>query len=159
MNDWPEAIAQYFKTEYVDYRLKKYLLFVWRYDGVVLYGNQEKESSQAIGALVSGAWLASKELSSFFPMKEGGAAFRFSFDTSNSGVYVLPVDRNEQVFIGLIYGDEVNPGQLKNVLRDVSSGLNRFLEKKKTTSKKSTTSLFNNITDSEMDHLFSNAKS
>lgn len=165
----PQLIQSYFQKEFIDSRLKKYKLFVIRYDGVVLYLNNQDKNNASIGALVGGVWQASKALVDFFPNKTvGSEVYRLSFDTSASGVYVLPLniaEKEENLFLGLIYSEELNPGLIKNILRELGLSLgkylNREIEKSEVTknNKSRTDFLFGEISDSEMDHLFSQAKS
>jgi predicted regulator of Ras-like GTPase activity (Roadblock/LC7/MglB family) len=162
----PSFVHSFFKSCEVDHRLNRYSFFLIRQDGVVLYNNNEldnKLDKSSVGALIGGVWQASKALSNFIPTEKTDEIFRLSFDTSSRGVYILPINvYEEELFLGLIYFDEVNPGLVKNKIRDLGNALTNYLEselknnKKNNSNKKSDADyLFMDITDGEMDKIFS----
>ncbi len=161
----PKLIETFFLSCDVDEKLNKYSFFLIRQDGVILYQNKKSKSADAhsIGALLSGVWQASHALTSFLPdsKKSTEIDFRLSFDTSSEGIYIVPVDiKIEKFFLGLIYSNEVNPGQVKAKIRDMGLSLSEFLlmekiETKKNSATKKNELLFDDITDAEMDRLFS----
>jgi len=125
--------------------------------------------------LLGGVWQASKALSDFIPQTQEskqaehsfGEEFRLSFDTSSKGVYIVPLKiLDEELFLGLIYFDEVNPGSIKSKTRELALKLSESLETqiksqnthKSVEGKKINDFLFDDITDAEMDHLFSFGK-
>ena len=109
----PKYVESFFKSCEVDKKIERYSFFLIRQDGVVLYHNNDLGNSlskSSIGALLGGVWQASKALSEFIPKNDNQDMFRLSFDTSSQGIYILPIKvYDEELFLGLIYFDEVNP--------------------------------------------------
>lgn len=167
----PKYIEQFFKSCEIDEKLNRYSFFLIRNDGVILYHNENIKNSlskSSIGALLGGVWQAAKALSSFIPrdstdpsLDEG---YRLSFDTTSQGVYIVPAKVfSEEFYLGLIYFDEVNPGQIKNKIRGIALGFSEYMEHElknhpvaetATKNKKNTDYLFNDISDVEMDQVF-----
>ncbi|MFT6604024.1 MAG: hypothetical protein ACJARO_001538, partial [Bacteriovoracaceae bacterium] len=81
-------------------------LILARQDGIIVFEQDENlslQKKQALGALMAGAWQAAEAMADFFPT-EGSSFFRLGFDTSDSGIYVLPIETSEEVFyVGLFY--------------------------------------------------------
>ncbi|OUR92993.1 hypothetical protein A9Q84_21045 [Halobacteriovorax marinus] len=154
-------LAEEFFSEIADLsQLKKSSLFLCRSDGVPLYVRNELNSefdSSTVGALLGGVWQAAKAMASFIPTTDESDIFRLSFDTSDKGIYIVPISLGEEeVYLGLIYYGEVNPGMIKAKLRDISWRLAEFWSMTDIQERLgSSESLFNNITDAEMDNLFS----
>jgi hypothetical protein len=175
-NNIPKYVETFFKSCEIDEKLKRYSFFLIRYDGVVLYHNNNLANSlskSSIGALLGGVWQAARALADFIPTTQEGLkeesqeVYRLSFDTSSKGVYVLPIKMgDEELYLGLIYHDEINPGFIKNKIREMAINFGEFLEhelkdsfgKNQIKSSEKNNSLFGEITDSEMDHLFAFAK-
>ncbi len=161
----PKYIEEFFLSFDVDQRLNRFSFFLIRQDGVILYQNKKdkKINTHSIGALLGGVWQASHALSEFVPTKSREVDYRLSFDTSSEGIYIVPVDvESEKFYLGLIYFNEVNPGFLKSKIRDIATSLTEYLLMQKTVKKeilKVEKPLFENITDAEMDRIFSFAKS
>jgi hypothetical protein len=173
-NSIPHYVETFFKSCEIDDKLNRYSFFLIRHDGVVLYHNNnlgDSLSKSSIGALLGGVWQAANALASFIPKEESKEGYRLSFDTSAQGVYIVPISvGDEELYLGLIYHDEVNPGFIKNKIREMASSFSEFLEaelkesitRKQSQKKTHTTKsefLFGDITDSEMDRLFAFAKS
>jgi hypothetical protein len=141
-----------------DDSLKNYNFFVIRQDGITLYHHSQEIDKNTAGALISGVWQAATALMSFLP-KKTDEAFRLSFDTSNQGIYILPLFLNgEEYFLALIYKEELNPGPVKNRLRDLKYKLEQFINNnKKSNAVKNVRKsyLFTEISEEEMDRLFS----
>ena len=139
-------------------------LYFIRKDGVGIYSSSPKDEKnkkdkseiQSIGALLSGLWQAADALSSFIPNHpKSSETFRLSFGSSNDGLFVMPVKLlEEQYFLATIYHQIEIPSLLKNKLRLLRNYLiehkNNIIDK--TVEKNST--LFNNITDDEINQLF-----
>ena len=131
---------------------------VVRNDGIVLYSNSDNFSeSSSIGALVGGLWQAAQSLSSIVSDKSDVLDFRLSFDTSNQGIYILPFNINKKDFyICAIYDDVNNPALLKRHLRNLKDNLSDYLlECCSQNDDIKQDFLFDNITDEEMNNLFS----
>ena len=133
-------------------------LILARQDGVVVY-EQDKEldekNKQTLGALMAGAWQAAEAMANFFPV-DNDNIFRLGFDTSDSGIYILPISAaTEKFYLGLFFKNELNPAILKNKLRNVSQQiveeLNIYFEARENLNEP----LFENITDDEIEKIFS----
>ncbi len=173
-NNIPKYVETFFKSCEIDEKLNRYSFFLIRYDGVVLYHNNNLANSiskSSIGALLGGVWQAAKALSDFIPKdkksEDQNEGFRLSFDTSSQGVYVLPISvGSEELYLGLIYHNEINPGFVKNKIREMAAGFSEYLEQElkenfnhnQTRITENNNFLFGDITDSEMDRLFAFAK-
>lgn len=167
-NNIPKYVETFFKSCEIDEKINRYSFFLIRYDGVVLYHNNNLANSlskSSIGALLGGVWQAAKALADFIPKEEAKEGYRLSFDTSSQGVYIVPITvGHEELYLGLIYHDEVNPGFIKNKIREMATSFGEFLEHELAGSRdiKQTNAdnnfLFGDITDSEMDRLFAFAK-
>jgi hypothetical protein len=131
---------------------------VVRNDGIVLFSNSDNfNESSSIGALVSGLWQAAQSLNSIVSDRSEILEFRLSFDTSDQGIYILPFNINKKEFyICAIYNDVNNPALLKRHLRNLKANLSNYLlEYVSQNEDIKQDFLFNNITDEEMDNLFS----
>ncbi|MBC7539894.1 MAG: hypothetical protein H7281_13815 [Bacteriovorax sp.] len=169
-NNIPKYVETFFKSCEIDEKLNRYSFFLIRYDGVVLYHNNNLANSlskSSIGALLGGVWQAARALAAFIPKEESKEGYRLSFDTSSQGVYIVPITVGaEELYLGLIYHDEVNPGFIKNKMREMATSFGEFLEqeltesfgKNQARSNENNDFLFGDITDSEMDRLFAFAK-
>ena len=134
-------------------------LFVCRADGVLIYfekGRNKKALEQdSIGALVGGVWQAARELSRFIPNSGKECDYRLSFDTSSEGLSIHPVTIvGEDYYLGCIFDNELSPGLIKNKLKRMARNLEETLEDVKIIEEPQN-QLFENITDDEMDDIFS----
>lgn len=156
------TIEQYFKNKPIDF-LNQGSVAVLRSDGIVLYyysnNDSDEKSLSSYFVLAAGAWQASNEIRSHVNLGDNEEIFRFSFDTSSQGVYVLSIDVHETNYLLVsTYKNEVNPGQIKSKLRLVRDGLKQHLalnEKMTEAEKEEQNKLFANITDDEIEKLFS----
>jgi predicted regulator of Ras-like GTPase activity (Roadblock/LC7/MglB family) len=165
----PRYVQAFFESCEIDEKINRFSFFMIRADGVVLYHNNnlaDSLSKSSIGALLSGVWQASKALSQFIPKEEMKEGYRLSFDTSSQGIYIVPISTDaDELYLGLIYHDEVNPGFIKNKMREMASSFSEFLNQELRAHKKEQESknnvfdkneyLFGDISDAEMDRLFS----
>lgn len=137
--------------------LEKLDFFIVRQDGIVLYEHSELDA-QIAGALISGVWQASHALMSLLPMTSE-KEYRFSFDTSHQGVYILNFKMLKQDFyLGLLFKEEMNPAVVKNKMRDFVNKLEFFVNKQNSmepTSDVRKSYLFSTLEDREIDALFS----
>ncbi|OFZ14321.1 MAG: hypothetical protein A2X86_05590 [Bdellovibrionales bacterium GWA2_49_15] len=149
-------IANEFRTIFKDLE-STCSLFIVQEDGTLFFPRKPHPTALAVGALVSGVWLASNELAKQINLHESLAS-RLSFDSSDSGIHILPLKTNSRIyFMAIIYSRVVNPGLVKNqarILRDRIAGLDLFLGMN--TEKKASSVLFENISDDEVNKLFSN---
>jgi hypothetical protein len=171
----PKYIEQFFKACEIDEKLNSYSFFLIRHDGVVLYHNDNSAnqlSKSSIGALLGGVWQAAHALASFIPQSpeknQTDNVYRLSFDTASQGVYVVPAKvYNEEFYLGLIYYGELNPGVIKNKVRNIASSFSEYMEEElkahplataAVKSKKNNDYLFNDISDVEMDQAFASLR-
>ena len=151
-------------------------IFVCRSDGILLYHRdgpfKTSQQRDSLGALISGMCQAASGLFANFssqienkkPKDVSGEEenYRLSFDTSSKGVYVLPfLLGNNDYYFGIIYSQETNPGQMKSKLREILARLQFYFEENKFMDeiKQSNQFLFSDITDKEIDQLFSSSTS
>jgi len=129
-----------------------------RSDGIALYSKiaHEKLDANTIGALTSGLWQAASTLGAQC-VKSSAREFRLSFDTSGSGIYVLPIKFNEEeLYLCALYDNLINPALFKRNLQIIASSLEETLKgpQKKMNAKSREEFLFDQISDEEMDSLF-----
>lgn len=145
--------------------LDKYTIFMCRADGVPLFFHNtevNKQNEATIGALLGGAWQAANALSSFIKNANQSKEFRLSFDTSESGIYALPIYVNSsEYYLGIIYSNENSPGKIKSKMRLIADKMEG--QAKCVTCNTSNTQhsdnkgeyLFKDISDNEIDKIFS----
>ncbi len=136
-------------------------LFVAREDGITVYDSVQNQTTTAVSALVSGVWQASEALMGLAHPNQDPLEFRLAFDTSSQGIFLFPITvGGKRYFLGAIYRDCLNPGQLKRQVAMVKDQLNRSFPDEPKSRVTSTPTvregfLFKDITDAEMDRLFS----
>jgi hypothetical protein len=138
-------------------------LFVSRDDGITVYDSVQNHTTTSVSALVSGVWQASEALMGLAHPKLDLLEFRLGFDTSSQGVYLFPLSiLGKRYFLGAIYQDCLNPGQLKRQIAMIKQEIDLiFSEEKISITIKQTKSndrqsfLFQEISDDEIDRLFS----
>jgi hypothetical protein len=135
-------------------------LFVTREDGITIYDSVQNQTTTSVAALVSGVWQASEALMSLVYSPNQAMDFRLAFDTSAQGVYLFPFTLSgKRYFLGAIYQDCMNPGLLKRQIALIKEELERFFaaqpQPKKTSSVGRQGYLFQDISDEEIDRLFS----
>ncbi len=164
----PHYVKAFFDSCEIDEKINRFSFFLIRADGVVLYHNEtmkDRFTQSSIGALLGGVWQASRALSQFIPGGAQQEGYRLSFDISSQGVYIVPIASDvEELYLGLIYHDEVNPGLIKSKMREMADRFSEFLNQelrnhKKILNEKNSTFnkneyLFADISDAEMDRLF-----
>lgn len=135
-------------------------LFVTREDGITIYDSVQDNTTTSVAALVSGVWQASEALMNLVDAQNEHHEFRLGFDTSSSGIYLFPFSLSgKKYFLGAIYSDCLNPGQLKRQIALIKEEMVRLFEAEPLP-KKSIVSvregyLFQDISDAEIDRLFS----
>ena len=157
-----KKIAVFFTKEAIGPVFEKYPLFLCRSDGVFIFfrGNRINERYRSsIGALMGGAWQAAQALTDFIPGKAHSGTFSLSFSSSIRGIHVLPLSiEREGYYLGSIFYDEINPGVVKSKLRVLHLKLGRFVKESFKTKERQIINgrpLFQNITDEEIDAIFS----
>lgn len=138
-------------------------LFVSRDDGITVYDTIQNHTTTSVSALVSGVWQASEALMAMAHPKQDILEFRLGFDTSSQGVYLFPLTVfGKRYFLGAIYKDCLNPGQLKRHIAMIKQEIDQMFSEekvlppiKKTKSNDRESFLFQEISDDEIDRLFS----
>lgn len=145
-------------------KISKHLTLV-RDDGIVIYTNNDDDFlSSSIGALSSGLWQAATSLIDYVNAS-GDEEFRLTFDTSSSGIYILPLKlNNSRCYLVSVYQGALNPAKLKQQLKNLVFLLEMYIRdetysvSKKSNSDKETLTregyLFQDISDEEIDKLF-----
>lgn len=142
-------------------------LFVTREDGITVFDTVQDKTTTSVAALVSGVWQASEALMSMVHHNDDIMNFRLGFDTSSKGIYLFPFALDgKRYFLGAIYTDCLNPGQLKRQVAQVKEEFHRTFgeatavetkvaSKKEVKTNKREGFLFQDISDDEIDNLFS----
>ena len=146
-------IEAFFKARKWNQRPEK--LFVFRRDGVMLYHSAEEDSLEVshTGALLAGLWQSAEHLKAR-ALGEFDEPLRLDFGSSARGVFVIPA---EEKLVAAIFQDCLNPAKLKCELKLLRDELLLHLEvdELEVPEPEKDESLFHNITDDEMDRLFS----
>lgn len=137
-------------------------LFVTREDGITIYDSVQNQTTTSVSALVSGVWQASEALMGLAHPSQNIMEFRLAFDTSSQGIYLFPFTLSgKRYFLGAIYQDCLNPGLLKRQMAMIKEEMDRLFQDeqvdvvKNHSSKSREGFLFQEITDEEIDRLFS----
>lgn len=137
-------------------------LFVTREDGITIYDSVQNQTTTSVSALVSGVWQASEALIGLANPSQNIMDFRLAFDTSSQGIYLFPFSfSGKRYFMGAIYQECLNPGQLKRQVAMIKEEMDRLFQDEPVKSVKPTFTveregyLFQEITDEEIDRLFS----
>jgi predicted regulator of Ras-like GTPase activity (Roadblock/LC7/MglB family) len=145
-------------------KISKHLTLV-RNDGIVIYSNSEDDfKSSSIGALSSGLWQAATSLIDYVNAS-GDQDFRLTFDTSASGIYILPIElNNSRCYLVAVYQGALNPAKLKQQLKNLAFLLEMYIRdetysvsreaKRDTKTQERDGYLFHDISDEEIDKLF-----
>lgn len=155
-------LVQHYFTNFAEVSFPKTTLV--RPDGIVVYAAEDaKNEAASIGALVGGVWQAATALGSQQNNKDSFFDYRFSFDKSDSGIYILLlVLKNQEYYLCTIYDNTFNPALLKRNFRVLKEELNKYINENidndvtvnKIEEENRADYLFKNITDEEMDNLF-----
>lgn len=136
-------------------------LFVTREDGITVYDSVQDKTTSSVAALVSGVWQASEALMGMVSQNQDVMDFRLGFDTSAQGIYLAPFNLDgKRYFLGAIYKNCLNPGQLKRHIALIKEEMDRIFAASPVVVKRPTTQvaregfLFKEITDEEIDRLF-----
>ncbi|MBL7665458.1 MAG: hypothetical protein JNM93_10030 [Bacteriovoracaceae bacterium] len=151
------TLFQYFFDNH-EHPFREEKIFITRRDGHLLFTNQKNMDAHSAGALISGVWQAAHALGHYIPGFKMDDYYRLSFDTSSKGLYIFPfLVQKDDYYFGITYSGKVNPGQLKMQVQNLASKLETFAQNnmKKFKTKDREGFLFKEITDAEMDRLFS----
>ena len=149
-------VVKQFLEENDDHKLSEKLVVI-RQDGISIYSNIENELEAAsVGALIGGVWQAAQALSELTKKGLDHTHYRLGFDTSSDGLYILPLTiMNDTYYLGGIYTDTNNPAKLKQNMKLLKNNLELFLSEFSIKEEKKSGFLFQDISDDEMDNLFS----
>ena len=153
--NWENQFKIFFEQEHLE--LSGCNIFIFREDGIPMYGVHKNLDRNTVGALMAGSWQAANALSGFIQGSRE-EIFRFSFDTSERGIYILPFSIKKTAFLlGVIFQGQVNPGLIKSKMRQMLERLLQHVEKIKEENPMPQREkfLFNEISDREIDRLFS----
>ena len=149
--DFYSNLTSVLRREKAKAGLEEINLYIIRSDGSIVYAEGSSKKHQEIGALVCGAWQASSTLLE----KEECKSFRFSFDTSSSGIYVLSLMLDKQIFyLASIFERETNPGRLKIKMKKIRDILNDKLDSYSPVGSSDDSLLFEDLSDDEVNNLF-----
>jgi hypothetical protein len=141
-------------------------IFLSREDGITIYDSIQNQTTSSVSALVSGVWQASEALVGLTNPNQDILEFRLGFDTSSQGILLLPLLLSgKKYFLGAIYKECLNPGQLKRQLVMIKEEMNLIffeapslikskIHQTKTNSDQREGFLFQEISDDEIDRLF-----
>lgn len=135
-------------------------LFVTRDDGITIYDSVQNNTTTSVAALVSGVWQASEALMDLVHKPNEVMEFRLGFDTSSQGIFLFPfLLTGKKYFLGALYNDCLNPGQLKRQIALIKEEMERiFINEpipKKAIMSTREGYLFQDISDAEIDRIFS----
>lgn len=138
-------------------------LFVTREDGITVYDTIQNDTTSSVAALVSGVWQASEALMGMVDQSRNEVMdYRLSFDTSAKGIFLFPFSFiGKRYFLGAIYQDCLNPGQLKRQVSQLKEEMERELSRLPAAAQPTRPEprregfLFKDISDEEIDRLFS----
>jgi hypothetical protein len=104
------------------------------------------------GVLMAGAWQASITL-----LQNKDKDQILSLGDSNSGFFIAPFTHHHTLLIGVIFNDHLNPGLLKMKTKLLRNFMSENLSSKNNEVRKKNKEdyLFKNITDEELNRLFS----
>ncbi len=164
-NNFNELVDNYFYNRLGE--LDENRIFFLRDDGVLIYSNfNDDDSDISAGALMGGVWQAAFALLQYMPQLKDEENFRLGFDTSDRGIYILPVIVDgESYLLGMIYNKTINPGALKLKFRQLTFDFENYINENieiglnrgsmaETVGVNNENILFNNISDSEIDDIF-----
>ena len=134
-------------------------LFLCRKDGGVLYKHgaiTDNIDPDSICVLMSGAWQAAETVSMMASKeKKLEGFFRFSFDTSSNGIYILPLEiHSKKYYLGALFYNQRNPAILKNELKKLLFSFQKEILSFDEEEVENQNFLFGNITDKEMNDIF-----
>src|SRR5690606_38514668 len=123
---------------------------------ITIYDSVQDETTSPVSALVSGVWQASEALMGLVGKIDNLFEYRLGFDTSSEGIYLFSFEIGGKNYCcGAIYKDCLNPGLLKRQVMLLKADLEQVqLSKAAASPEQREGFLFSDITDEEMDNLF-----
>ena len=135
-------------------------LVMTRGDGVVLWADANVDKkNHSLGALITGLWSSAKALTDIF--KAENINNNLTYGGSSDGIHITPITLSGKRYaFSVIYKNVANPSKLKLKFRLLKQTIEDSYEEKNQyheivdEGKERTKMLFNNITDEEIDNLF-----
>jgi len=116
---------------------------------------RENNDLQSLGALLAGVWQASEALKNFMKKDDSKEDLKLNFQNTHSGYLLLPLtQRNPQIIFAFIFEEQTNPGKIKHVAGKIRDHFDE-IEILNQESGKEEELLFKDITEDEVDKLFS----
>jgi hypothetical protein len=118
---------------------------------------EQKRLQATLGVLVSGSWQAAMEASRLVG-HVNESDFRFSFENSESGVHILPLAIDSDIwFVCLTFSKVLNPARVKVKLRNLKDDIVTLIKAQleESNSRVSEKEIFMDLKDSEIDDAFS----
>lgn len=116
---------------------------------------REDKELQSLGALLAGVWQASEALKDFMSNDESKDDLRLNFQNAHSGYLLLPPsEKNPKIIFAFIFEEQTNPGKIKHLARKIRDHFDE-IEIFNQESGKNEELLFKDITEDEVDKLFS----
>ena len=148
-------LRDFFRIESLESFIDKGAIIVSRPDGIPLVSYEVHEkgwTDSTLSALAAASWQAAENIIKVFGEMDS-SDYRFSFDTSSSGFYILKIDTDDELVISYIYNGHDNPGKVKSQFRRLKMALEDYILENKVEEQKDNF-LFDSISDDEMDQLF-----
>ncbi len=116
---------------------------------------RESKELQSLGALLAGVWQASEALKEFMSDDGPKDDLRLNFQNAHSGYLLLPpTEKNPKIVFAFVFQKQTNPGKIKHLAGKIRNHFNE-IEILKMDNGKEEELLFKDITEDEVDKLFS----
>ena len=116
---------------------------------------KERKDLQSLGALLAGVWQASEALKDFMSTEEDKDELRLNFQNAHSGYLLLPpTPKNPKITFAFLFEKQTNPGKIKYLAGKIRSHFDEIEILRKDMGSEEEY-LFKNITEDEVDKLFS----
>jgi predicted regulator of Ras-like GTPase activity (Roadblock/LC7/MglB family) len=146
--------------EKIDFELpsKGFTILAISAEGQVLTQLGEAKNNkelQSLGALLAGVWQASEALKDFMDKDVSKDELKLTFQNTDSGYLLLPpTEKNPKIIFAFLFEKQVNPGKIKFLAGKISDHFSEIEILEKNNGEKEEF-LFKNITEDEVDKLFS----
>ncbi len=135
-------------------RLQKHHILIANRDGICLFSNQEKGKDISMGALLGGVWQASVALLEINKFQNNDS-LKLGFDDGENGFCVVAIElAGRPCYACLVFEKEIAPGAVRGQLKHWCDRLAESLENWSAPATRSGY-LFKDVTDEEIDRLFS----
>ena len=148
-------VREFFANQDLEKFLNHGAIIISRLDGIPLCTYEVSDKGweeNSLSALAAASWQAAENIIKVFG-NDNSDEYRFSFDTSSSGFYILKLSSNSDLVISYIYTNEDNPGKAKSQFRSLKDELDDYITNNQTVDAREQF-LFDEISDDEVDQLF-----